>query len=376
MNASDDIEAGGYCKSCGVPFSPGARFCRGCGAARPQIPSDAPPTADAASDARTAVHPHADEQAQQDAAPVSAAGQPQPGAAYHAPAQARSPTPPAPSARPDEGGAASPAPQPPAHDGYPVIPPGYQPSAPGYPGYAGQPPGYQAPPHPGYATPAAGYPVQQGQAPLPQHHEQRSTTSRWLIGGIAAAVVAIVGVGVAVVLSTGGSSTPTQLVAAPVVTGGSSTVTTPASTAAKTSPPSHPSTPTPSTPTVTTPAVVTTPRVTISQQVGQRQAVENTIHQEFALISEHKFSAAYALLAPSLQTGEEGWVDSHREEGIYNVSVATNATIHSPESATASIISMRTLDGGGCKDWTGSWNLLKVDGQWRIDEANLTPESC
>lgn len=111
-------------------------------------------------------------------------------------------------------------------------------------------------------------------------------------------------------------------------------------------------------------------------QATEAQAVENTIHQEFALISEHKFSAAYALLAPSLQTGESGWVNSHRENGIYSVNVATSATVHSPESATASIDSMRTLDGEGCKNWTGSWNLIKIDGRWRIDEANISPGQC
>jgi hypothetical protein len=197
-----------------------------------------------------------------------------------------------------------------------------------------------------------------------------------LIGGIAAAVVAIIGVGVAIVLATGGSSTPTQLVAAPVVAGGSSTSTTPSSPAAQSSPSTHPSAPRPSQSTPAAPAIVTTPRATISQQVDQQLAVEGTIHEEFALISEHKFSAAYALLAPSLQTGEAGWVDAHREEGIYDVSVATTATVHSPESATASIINMRTLDGSGCKSWSGSWNLIKIDGQWRINEANITPESC
>lgn len=120
---------------------------------------------------------------------------------------------------------------------------------------------------------------------------------------------------------------------------------------------------------------MTVPRASIAQQVGQ-QDVENTIQREFSLITEHKFSAAYALLAPSQQTGEAGWVNAHRGEGIYNVSVATTATVHSPESATASIVKMRTLDGEGCKNWTGSWNLIKIDGQWRINEANINPEPC
>ncbi len=124
------------------------------------------------------------------------------------------------------------------------------------------------------------------------------------------------------------------------------------------------------------PAIVVKPRVSIPQQLGQQQEVENTIQREFSLITEHKFSAAYALLAPSQQTGESSWVNAHRGEGIYNVSVATNATVNSPESATASIVKMQTLDGEGCKNWTGSWNLTKTAGQWRIDEANINAEPC
>jgi hypothetical protein len=227
--------------------------------------------------------------------------------------------------------------------------------------------------------PAPGYPVQQAQAPLTQQpEEKRPASSRWLIGGIAAAAVAIAGIGLAVVLATGGSSTQARLLAAPVVTGATPTTSTASAAAAPPASGTHNSLSTHSTRPATkpAPAIVPVPRASIAQQVGQQQAVKNTIQREFSLITEHKFSAAYALLAPSQQTGEAGWVDAHRGEGIYNVSVATSATINSPESATASIIKMRTLDGEGCKNWTGSWNLTKIDDQWRIDEANINPEPC
>jgi hypothetical protein len=385
MSASETTKTHGYCKSCGAPLGPDTRFCRSCGTARPDAVNDAPANGQAPTAAQAAVRSHTGEHAQRAADPSSTSPI-QPVADSTSP-QGRSPAPPRASPQPGDAGPAplgfQPSPQPgyqaapsgyqsPSQPHYPATPPGYQQPPVDQQGYAGPPPGYQTPP-PGYANPAAGYPVAQGPAPLSRQPEHRSTPSRWLIGGIAAAVVAIVGVGVAVVLAAGGSSTPTKLVAAPVVTASPSTSTTPASPATPPSPSTHP--PTSSSPAPAAPKALT-PRVPIPQQLGQEQSVSNTIHQEFALITEHKFSAAYALLAPSLQTGEEGWVDSHREEGIYNVSVATTAAIHSPESATANIVKMRTLDGGGCKSWTGSWNLIKIDGQWRISEANLTPESC
>jgi hypothetical protein len=252
---------------------------------------------------------------------------------------------------------------------------------PGFGGYGGQPPGYQQPPQVGYPAPGVGYPVQ-AQPPL-EGQSQGKRSSPWLIGGVTAAVLAIGGIGVGIVLAaSGGSSAQTQLVATPVVAGT-------ATTAAKASPSARPisssnhhhSAPPASLPSTSEPSIASTsrpeqtPRATISGQV-ERESVEGTIRQEFALITEHKFSAAYALLAPSLQTGEAGWVASHRENGIYNVSVETTATINSPDSATASITKMRTLDGEGCKNWTGSWNLIKLDGEWRIGEANISPGSC
>jgi hypothetical protein len=104
--------------------------------------------------------------------------------------------------------------------------------------------------------------------------------------------------------------------------------------------------------------------------------VADTIQHHFSLISEHNFSAAYALLAPSLQTGESAWVASHREDGIYKVNVAVDAKLNSADSATATIVNMTTLDAHGCKSWSGSWNLERLAGQWRISESNISSSPC
>ncbi|MGH2879941.1 MAG: hypothetical protein ACRDK4_10100 [Solirubrobacteraceae bacterium] len=117
------------------------------------------------------------------------------------------------------------------------------------------------------------------------------------------------------------------------------------------------------------------PRANISQST-EKQSVADTIQRHFSLIQEHQFSAAYAMLAPSLQSGESAWVQSHREDGIYQVSVAVDAKLNSADAATATIVKMQTLDGHGCKSWTGSWGLSKIGGQWRISESNLSFTSC
>ena len=211
-----------------------------------------------------------------------------------------------------------------------------------------------------------------------------------MIGATIAAVLALAAIGVGIFLAvSGGSSSGHVSQVAAVRTQTVVTVTQPATTSTsqqspeQTTPgtqattgqaPSQTSTPGGGT---TTPAKPATPAAqAATPQNSQREQVADTVEKHFHLIGEHKFSAAYALLAPSLKTGEESWVQSHRENGIYKVDVSVSATVNSPESATASIVNMKTFDTEGCKNWSGSWGLTKIDGQWRISEANISAARC
>lgn len=320
------------CESCGKEFGTNAHFCRHCGTPRTQAP--------ASSDAPT--------RAQSPAQPPTTM-----------PSQDPYGPPPATAAQPPSGYLAP---------GYLTGPPGYGPP----PGYAA-PPGY-GPPPPGYPTPPAGYPAQPAYVPAPYETQQEPSRSNgWLIGGVAAAVLAIAGIGVGIyVAASGGSGGQARLVSTPVVTAAPAATAQPTPSPAQPAPShSHQSQSSPS----LSPSVTPSPRTRISEG-GERQAVANTIQRHFSLITQHNFSAAYALLAPSLQTGESSWVESHRADGIYNVNVAVDATVHSPESATAAIVKMTTLDGHGCKNWSGSWGLTKIGGQWRISESNISSNPC
>jgi hypothetical protein len=252
------------------------------------------------------------------------------------------------------------------------------------PASGGAPTGYDPPAH-AYVAPHGQPPIGYGMQPVyaapPQSQQDAGGTSGWLIGGAIAAVLALTGVGIAVYLAaSSGSSQPARLLSTPALTTAAATASTPAS--APTSQQSHSvSTPSPTSPSpsisvahtaTSTPAIA---RSSISD-TGEQDAVEATIERHFALISQHQFSAAYALLAPSLQSGESSWIQSHRDENIYKVDVSVGATLHSSDDATATIHSMTTLDSDGCKRWSGSWGLTKIGGSWRISEANITPQSC
>jgi hypothetical protein len=192
-------------------------------------------------------------------------------------------------------------------------------------------------------------------------------------------VLAIAGIGVGVYFAASGhSGNQTRLLATPVITTAASPAASSpepgshsrhAGASSSATPPSHT---TVVTHTVTTPAVA---HSAIAES-SERRAVAGTIERHFSLISQHDFSAAYALLAPSLQSGESSWVAAHKEDGIYKVEVSVDATLNSPDSATATIAKMRTLDGHGCKNWSGSWGLTKIEHQWRISEANVDPTPC
>ena len=198
----------------------------------------------------------------------------------------------------------------------------------------------------------------------------------WLVGGVIAATLAVAGIGVGIYLAlAGGSSGQTRLLSTPSVS------VTPASAKQSSSSPGSSKTTIHAVgSSVTLPPSVSTsttaPVRHVLTQESETRAVADTIQRHFSLISEHNFSAAYALLAPSLQSGESSWVASHREDGIYSVKVAVSPKLESSDSATATIVNMETHDAHGCKSWSGSWGLTKIAGRWRISESNISSNPC
>jgi hypothetical protein len=277
-----------YCSACGEQFFEDARFCRSCGSARGDVP-------EAATTAQSPVVTRAGgsaatgqdgvEGGNEVTASVPAQREPgfDPGArSSHAPLLSN-----------DE-----------------PLPSGGYPAAPGE---------HPPPPSTGYPGGPVGYPEEEVPGALVR--QSPSPNSRRLIGGSVAVALAIIGAGVGIVIATsGGSGIRTRLVAPPVVTGAVTSSTVSASPSRRPSSTSHGSPS--SAASGPKPSAVVGPRATISSSLGQQQEVSATITRHFALISEHKFTAAYALLAPDLKTGEAAWVDSHRKNGIYRLQLA------------------------------------------------------
>ncbi len=432
MDEDETVNGGDrdLCASCGERLRPGAKFCKGCGAPRrpshdgavasPEAPRQAPPPPTSSGASDQAQPPVAPSQPGYPAPPPGyqhsqpgqhppgqgqhqpgqgqhqpGQGQHQPGQGQHQPGQGQHQPgqyiPPGGHAQPGQpaqpGHRAPPAGYQPSQ-GYPTPPTGYPPAQAGYPpapaGYPTPPAGYPTPPA-GYPAAAPGYPSYQQGYPAPQQayvpmplETERGDARRpgWIVGGVLAAVLAIAGIGVGIYLiASGGSSGQTRLLATPVVTAASASANQAPASSARPAASAHRATSQSPPPPVSTPALTAPVRRTIAPS-SETRAVADTIQRHFSLIGEHHFSAAYALLAPSLQTGESSWVAAHREDGIYKVNVAVDASLSSPDSATARIVKMTTLDGHGCKSWSGSWNLTKISGSWRISESNISSTPC
>lgn len=362
-----------FCRSCGKQFAEGEQFCRHCGARRIEGTQDHPPTDDPSERPGSSTNARSERFA---AEPTRPRRRTDPSQGVDPPSEEAvlggvgstgltNPTEQGGGLPGSPPGAVGPGGQPETSPGYPAPPHG--PPPPGYPpGYAPQPPTYPA--HPGYAAP-------------PAQMQQPKGINGWVITGSIGGTLALVGIGVAIYLAASGhSSSPAKLLSTPVLTTAAAATTAPPGGKSPTS--SHHSASAPSPPAssapITHPPSKPPPVLAHSaiDEANERRAAAQTIERHFSLITRHDFSAAYALLAPSLQSGESSWVQAHREDGIYKVEVSVDATLHSPDTATATVNKMITLDRSGCKKWSGSWGLSKIEDEWRISEASVSPTPC
>jgi hypothetical protein len=360
-----------FCCSCGKQFADGEQFCRHCGARRILGTQDRPPTDQRSESSGSSTTSTRSERF---------ATEPTRPRRRTDPSQGVDP----PTEEAVLGGVGSTGfADPSGQAGLPGSPPG----AVGPGGHPGASPSYPAPPHgppppgypPDYAPQPPAYPAPPGYAAPPQQMQQPKGINGWVIAGSIGGTLALVGIGVAIYLAASGhSSRPAQLLSTPVLTTAAVATTPPAGGKSPTS--SHHSASSSPAPTAPITHASRKPPPVLAHsaidEANERRAAAQTIERHFSLITQHDFSAAYALLAPSLQSGESSWVQAHREDGIYKVEVSVDATLHSHDTATATVNKMTTLDRSGCKRWSGSWGLTKIDGEWRISEASVSPTPC
>lgn len=325
VGVSETASTRAFCGSCGGAITAQDTFCAQCGR---QVATDDDPTA-AMGDPSPAT-----------AATTQNANGTAAGIAYGAPTNGA----PVPGAAP-----------PPPPGGYP------------HPGYTGVPP--QGPPA---AYPSGAYPV-----PVPP---QRTNTG--LIVGLIAAGIAAVGLIVAVVLlaTSNHGTTPTVTAtsaAAPITavapSAGSALASSGSTNAGKLKSTTPKPVPTTSTP---TPAPTTsTPTPVPTGNAADVQAANQVVVEQWNLIGSGDFSAAAQKWSPAM--GGD-WISSHQQEApitVANLSVGT-PTMNSSTDATVPLNSLTTTASDGCMNWSGSYDVINVGGQWLMHSANINGTKC
>src|SRR4051794_20195510 len=239
-------------------------------------------------------------------------------------------------------------------------------------------PQYHQPPVPGYRPPVYGPPPVQPPAPAPQ---PPPNSQRGLIITLAVLIaVLLLGAGVAVIVLVSGSDDPAQPVTpAAAAAAQPKTVTTiikqtaPSRSASRRSGGQGPqSTATRSTPSRRRSATPATSPV--SSASTDRAEIKSMLRRHFANIQAGNYSSAFADLGSSLGQSQSSWTSDIRSDGLYSYSISVAPQVTSSSSGVANIINFHTeADASGCKDWSGSWNVVKSGGRWLISKSNLSP---
>jgi len=106
-----------------------------------------------------------------------------------------------------------------------------------------------------------------------------------------------------------------------------------------------------------------------------------------SVVSEHwsnraadGLRTAWDALTPGLQSRTGGfsrWESDHQADGLYSVSFQGHVSSNSRGRASVVVDQLITeAASSGCNSWSGSYDLVVMDGRWRISGVNLDSSSC
>jgi serine/threonine protein kinase len=121
-----------------------------------------------------------------------------------------------------------------------------------------------------------------------------------------------------------------------------------------------------------------TPTPEPATTVVERQ-VERAIERHWRAIQAGDYASAYDRFAPNLQDAEARtrWIRAQRRDGLVDFDLEVDPEVTSDTTATARVVRLRTdATGSGCHDWSGTYELRRIGGAWRISKAGLTSRKC
>ncbi len=103
-----------------------------------------------------------------------------------------------------------------------------------------------------------------------------------------------------------------------------------------------------------------------------------TVEHYWRAIASQNFEAAYRDLVPgAVSQSESTFVSQEQQSQIQSAKFSGSLTSASKTAATVAVDSLTTTDGQyGCRTWTGSYQMTRLNGRWRIARASITPSPC
>jgi serine protease Do len=113
---------------------------------------------------------------------------------------------------------------------------------------------------------------------------------------------------------------------------------------------------------------------------GDAAAAQSAVYTYWSYLQLGDYRAAFSVLSPTEQQSLGGigkWLTYYANDPVVSVNVTLSPASVSGNSASVNIASLQTVGAStGCKNWTGSYRLIRSGTGWLIDYARLSPTSC
>jgi len=109
-------------------------------------------------------------------------------------------------------------------------------------------------------------------------------------------------------------------------------------------------------------------------------AVADAIYGYWDAIRQGDYATAFTYLSPSEQHqlgGEQTFVSQHVADPLQSVAVRVAVSSVSSATATATVVRLQTTaPSTGCRNWSGSYQVVNEGGSWLIASAKLNFSAC
>lgn len=212
----------------------------------------------------------------------------------------------------------------------------------------------------------------------PPEQPEPSRNRGWVIAASAACAALVLGVGAAVLLAVSGGDEEAKVLPPAATTAAKAPTTTTVIVREKTPKKKRRNSSNPSSGSTFKPQPSSTinPAASASNAAADRVAVKSVMNRHFQDLVDGNYQRSYNDLTGGLATGASTWIDAQREDGLYEFDLTVSPQVNG-SSATAQIVGFTTRAAdSGCHTWSGSWQMAKVAGSWKISKSNLSRGDC